>query len=93
MYIVFFVWYLVRGILSLFFFQIEEGLVLNVAGALIIEHPLILPYVKEVVSSLIYNLHFYQFKFYLTSELSIPSLSVLARFFVCGCLPRAADFG
>lgn len=61
---------------------------LNVAGALIIEHPLILPYVKEVVSSsLIYNLHFYQFKFYLTSELSIPYLSVPARFFVCGCLP------
>lgn len=28
---------------------IEEGLVLNVAGGLIIEHPLVLPYVKEVV--------------------------------------------
>ncbi|KAH6771685.1 Maf-like protein [Perilla frutescens var. frutescens] len=28
---------------------LEEGLVLNVAGGLIIEHPLILPYVKEVV--------------------------------------------
>ncbi|XP_073019832.1 uncharacterized protein [Primulina eburnea] len=28
---------------------IEEGIVLNVAGGLIIEHPLILPYVKEVV--------------------------------------------
>ncbi|GKV04857.1 hypothetical protein SLEP1_g16956 [Rubroshorea leprosula] len=30
---------------------IEEGAVLNVAGALIIEHPLILPYVKEVVGT------------------------------------------
>lgn len=30
--------------------QLEEGIVLNVAGGLIIEHPLILPYVKEVVS-------------------------------------------
>ncbi|XP_027094020.1 uncharacterized protein [Coffea arabica] len=30
---------------------IEEGNVLNVAGALIIEHPLILPYVKEVVGA------------------------------------------
>ncbi|KAL3634287.1 hypothetical protein CASFOL_021341 [Castilleja foliolosa] len=28
---------------------IEEGHVLNVAGGLIIEHPLVLPYVKEVV--------------------------------------------
>ncbi|KAL8459010.1 hypothetical protein ACS0TY_036475 [Phlomoides rotata] len=28
---------------------IEEGMVLNVAGGLIIEHPLVLPYVKEVV--------------------------------------------
>ncbi|KZV20183.1 hypothetical protein F511_01040 [Dorcoceras hygrometricum] len=28
---------------------IEEGIVLHVAGGLIIEHPLILPYVKEVV--------------------------------------------
>ncbi|PIN15243.1 putative nucleic acid-binding protein ASMTL [Handroanthus impetiginosus] len=28
---------------------IEEGIVLNVAGGLIIEHPLVLPYVKEVV--------------------------------------------
>ncbi|KAL0323124.1 UNVERIFIED_CONTAM: 7-methyl-GTP pyrophosphatase [Sesamum angustifolium] len=28
---------------------IEEGNVLNVAGGLIIEHPLVLPYVKEVV--------------------------------------------
>ncbi|KAG8389939.1 hypothetical protein BUALT_Bualt01G0031000 [Buddleja alternifolia] len=28
---------------------IEEGKVLNVAGGLIIEHPLVLPYVKEVV--------------------------------------------
>lgn len=33
-----------------FTFQVEEGTVLNVAGGLIIEHPLILPYVKEVVS-------------------------------------------
>ncbi|XP_027089847.1 uncharacterized protein [Coffea arabica] len=30
---------------------IKEGNVLNVAGALIIEHPLILPYVKEVVGA------------------------------------------
>ncbi|XP_012071863.1 7-methyl-GTP pyrophosphatase isoform X8 [Jatropha curcas] len=30
---------------------IEEGLVLRVAGGLIIEHPLILPYVKEVVGT------------------------------------------
>ncbi|XP_057524928.1 uncharacterized protein LOC130804491 isoform X3 [Amaranthus tricolor] len=30
---------------------IEEGAVLNVAGGLIIEHPLVLPLVKEVVSS------------------------------------------
>ncbi|KAI5656063.1 hypothetical protein M9H77_24856 [Catharanthus roseus] len=30
---------------------IEEGIVLNVAGGLIIEHPLILPYVKEVVGA------------------------------------------
>ncbi|GMP44976.1 hypothetical protein CsSME_00013679 [Camellia sinensis var. sinensis] len=28
---------------------IEEGFVLNVAGGLIIEHPLILPYVKQVI--------------------------------------------
>ncbi|KAI3460326.1 hypothetical protein Pfo_016989 [Paulownia fortunei] len=28
---------------------IDEGIVLNVAGGLIIEHPLVLPYVKEVV--------------------------------------------
>ncbi|EPS58347.1 hypothetical protein M569_16467 [Genlisea aurea] len=28
---------------------IDEGIVLNVAGGLLIEHPLILPYVKEVV--------------------------------------------
>ncbi|CAN6582633.1 unnamed protein product [Malus baccata var. baccata] len=31
--------------------QIEEGIVLKVAGGLIIEHPLILPYVKEVVGT------------------------------------------
>ncbi|XP_038905430.1 7-methyl-GTP pyrophosphatase isoform X1 [Benincasa hispida] len=31
---------------------VEEGSVLNVAGGLIIEHPLILPHVKEVVSFL-----------------------------------------
>lgn len=30
---------------------IEEGAVLNVAGGLIIEHPLILPLVKEVVGT------------------------------------------
>ncbi|XP_059637950.1 uncharacterized protein LOC132279905 isoform X2 [Cornus florida] len=30
---------------------IEEGMVLNVAGGLIIEHPLILPYVKQVVGT------------------------------------------
>lgn len=30
--------------------QIEEGTVLKVAGGLIIEHPLILPLVKKVVS-------------------------------------------
>ncbi|CAK9317245.1 unnamed protein product [Citrullus colocynthis] len=30
---------------------VEEGTVLNVAGGLIIEHPLILPYVKEVVGT------------------------------------------
>ncbi|KAM1434545.1 hypothetical protein ACFX2I_042614 [Malus domestica] len=30
---------------------IEEGIVLKVAGGLIIEHPLILPYVKEVVGT------------------------------------------
>jgi len=30
---------------------IEEGSVLNVAGALIIEHPLILPCVKELVGT------------------------------------------
>lgn len=33
--------------------QIEEGTVLKVAGGLIIEHPLILPFVKEVVGFLI----------------------------------------
>ncbi|KAG7024197.1 Maf-like protein, partial [Cucurbita argyrosperma subsp. argyrosperma] len=32
-------------------FQVEEGNVLNVAGGLIIEHPLILPYVKKVVGT------------------------------------------
>ncbi|CAL5376649.1 unnamed protein product [Camellia sinensis] len=32
--------------------EIEEGFVLNVAGGLIIEHPLILPYVKQVVGFL-----------------------------------------
>lgn len=32
------------------FVQIEEGIVLNVAGGLIIEHPLVLPYIKQVVS-------------------------------------------
>lgn len=37
-----------------FTFQVEEGTVLYVAGGLIIEHPLILPYVKEVVSFLSY---------------------------------------
>ncbi|XP_044510027.1 7-methyl-GTP pyrophosphatase isoform X1 [Mangifera indica] len=31
---------------------IEEGVVLNVAGGLIIEHPLILPYVKQVVGTM-----------------------------------------
>ncbi|KAL7261928.1 hypothetical protein ACSBR1_000344 [Camellia fascicularis] len=31
--------------------EIEEGFVLNVAGGLIIEHPLILPYVKQVVGT------------------------------------------
>ncbi|KAJ7958025.1 Maf-like protein [Quillaja saponaria] len=30
---------------------VEEGIVLNVAGGLIIEHPLILPFVKEVVGT------------------------------------------
>ncbi|WCJ35183.1 Nucleoside triphosphate pyrophosphatase [Euphorbia peplus] len=30
---------------------IEEGLVLRVAGGLIIEHPLVLPYIKEVVGT------------------------------------------
>ncbi|XP_022132602.1 maf-like protein DDB_G0281937 isoform X2 [Momordica charantia] len=30
---------------------VEEGIVLNVAGGLIIEHPLIIPYVKEVVGT------------------------------------------
>ncbi|TQD69673.1 hypothetical protein C1H46_044796 [Malus baccata] len=30
---------------------IEEGIVLKVAGGLIIEHPLILPFVKEVVGT------------------------------------------
>ncbi|KAF5950895.1 hypothetical protein HYC85_012888, partial [Camellia sinensis] len=30
---------------------IEEGFVLNVTGGLIIEHPLILPYVKQVVGT------------------------------------------
>ncbi|XP_024973215.1 maf-like protein DDB_G0281937 isoform X1 [Cynara cardunculus var. scolymus] len=30
---------------------LEEGLVLNVAGALIIEHPLIVPYVKELIGT------------------------------------------
>ncbi|XP_040998854.1 7-methyl-GTP pyrophosphatase isoform X3 [Juglans microcarpa x Juglans regia] len=30
---------------------IEEGIVLNVAGGLIIEHPLILPFVKQVVGT------------------------------------------
>ncbi|KAE8100244.1 hypothetical protein FH972_018160 [Carpinus fangiana] len=33
---------------------IEEGSVLNVAGGLIIEHPLILPFVKQVVGLLIF---------------------------------------
>lgn len=33
--------------------QIEEGIVLRVAGGLIIEHPLVLPYIKEVVGFLI----------------------------------------
>nr|ABK92653.1 unknown [Populus trichocarpa] len=32
---------------------IEEGIVLRVAGGLIIEHPLLLPYIKEVVGFLI----------------------------------------
>ncbi|KAJ6874254.1 hypothetical protein NC651_032925 [Populus alba x Populus x berolinensis] len=32
---------------------IEEGIVLRVAGGLIIEHPLVLPYIKEVVGFLI----------------------------------------
>ncbi|KAI8002729.1 7-methyl-GTP pyrophosphatase [Camellia lanceoleosa] len=31
---------------------IEEGIVLNVAGGLLIEHPLILPYIKEVVGTI-----------------------------------------
>lgn len=31
--------------------MVEEGIVLNVAGGLIIEHPLILPYVKQVVGT------------------------------------------
>ncbi|KAJ4701944.1 Maf-like protein [Melia azedarach] len=31
---------------------IEEGIVLNVAGGLIIEHPLILPYVKQVIGAM-----------------------------------------
>ena len=39
--------------LFFFFSQIEEGTVLNVAGGLIIEHPLIVPFVKQVVSLLI----------------------------------------
>uniref|UniRef100_A0A6N2M2V3 Maf-like protein n=1 Tax=Salix viminalis TaxID=40686 RepID=A0A6N2M2V3_SALVM len=30
---------------------IEEGIVLRVAGGLIIEHPLVLPYIKEVVGT------------------------------------------
>ena len=37
------------------YFQIEEGTVLYVAGGLIIEHPLILPFVKQVVSLLIFE--------------------------------------
>ncbi|KAJ8435242.1 hypothetical protein Cgig2_015645 [Carnegiea gigantea] len=42
-----------NDLLNIFFpfFQIEEGAVLNVAGGLIIEHPLILPLVKEVVGT------------------------------------------
>ncbi|XP_028123829.1 7-methyl-GTP pyrophosphatase-like isoform X2 [Camellia sinensis] len=32
--------------------EIEEGIVLNVAGGLLIEHPLILPYIKEVVGTI-----------------------------------------
>ncbi|KAI6688841.1 hypothetical protein NL676_025669 [Syzygium grande] len=31
--------------------MVEEGIVLNVAGGLIIEHPLILPFVKQVVGT------------------------------------------
>lgn len=38
-------------------FQIEEGIVLNVAGGLIIEHPLVVPHVKEVVSISLLSLH------------------------------------
>lgn len=34
----------------IFLDQIEEGIVLYAAGGLIIEHPLVLPYIKEVVS-------------------------------------------
>lgn len=32
--------------------QIDEGVTLNVAGGLMLEHPLTLPFVKEVVISL-----------------------------------------
>ena len=42
----------VAVVLQSFFFldQIEEGTVLYAAGGVIIEHPLVLPYIKEVVS-------------------------------------------
>lgn len=33
--------------------QIEEGTTLNVAGGLMLEHPLISPFVEAVVSSLL----------------------------------------
>ncbi|KAF6136289.1 hypothetical protein GIB67_042774 [Kingdonia uniflora] len=35
---------------------LEEGLILNVAGGLILEHPLVLPFVKEVVSFILFTL-------------------------------------
>lgn len=47
--IIYIIWWLVV-IAHFLISQIEEGKVLNVAGGLIIEHPLIVPYVKQVVS-------------------------------------------
>lgn len=46
------------GSVLLFYVQIDEGVVFNVAGGLLLEHPLTLPFVEAVVSSRV-NLGFY----------------------------------